>query len=74
MPIYFPGIANVSLAATVKRPIKTFELSFNMNRTVNGLTLPIKCYMMYGVSLGSCSYNGARLCQIMNDSLLENLG
>ena len=48
---------------------ETMETSLNIIRTVSGITLPIKCYLVAGKPVGSCTY--ASLCELLQDLLDE---
>lgn len=39
--------------------------SLNIVRTVAGITLPIRCYLVQGVYVGSCTYND--MCSLLKD-------
>ncbi|CAF2685305.1 unnamed protein product [Rotaria sp. Silwood2] len=65
MPIHYPGIINLTLAHTVKRSIKTFQLSVDILRIVSGIRLPVKCYLIDGLYVGSCRYTGDQLCTLI---------
>jgi len=67
MPILNPGEAHLSFKANLKRPIKTIRTVLNIVRAVSGINLPIKCYKVSGVEVGSCDYKD--LCLVLKTML-----
>ncbi|CAF0872980.1 unnamed protein product [Adineta ricciae] len=67
MPILNPGEALLTLRANLKRPIQKIRTVLKIVRTVSGITLPVKCYKIDGVEVGSCDY--ADLCVVLQTML-----
>ncbi|CAF4606186.1 unnamed protein product [Rotaria sp. Silwood1] len=66
MPIINPGQAFLTFTANLKRPIKTIQTTLKINRAVSGINLPIRCYKVDGMEVGSCTYTDlCRVLQIM---------
>ena len=51
---------------SVSGPLKT---SLNIVRSVNGIKLPIRCYIAQGINVGSCTY--ADICLFLKQVLPE---
>ncbi len=45
------------------------RVSLNIIRTVSGITLPVRCYIVNGVNVGSCTYPD--LCEFLQSILTE---
>ena len=57
MPIIQPGKGRVSLALAANENIQgVVKLNLNIVRTVSGIKLPVRCYVVNGEQVGSCSY------------------
>ncbi|UJR38041.1 hypothetical protein I4U23_030723 [Adineta vaga] len=69
MPLYNPGPAFFSFNAILKRPVKTVKVSLDIIRSVNGIKLPVKCYIVNGQNVGSCTYPD--LCAFLQGILTE---
>ncbi|CAF3719059.1 unnamed protein product [Rotaria sp. Silwood1] len=67
MPIHYPGNINITLAHTIKRSIKTFQLSVDILRTVSNIRLPVRCYTVEGLRVGSCKYTGDEMCHLIKN-------
>ncbi|CAF4354863.1 unnamed protein product [Rotaria sp. Silwood2] len=67
MPIRYPGSINLTLAHTIKRPIKAFQLSVRIIRTIGGISLPFSCYIVKGFHVGSCDYTSDQICHLINN-------
>ncbi|CAF1131861.1 unnamed protein product [Adineta steineri] len=67
MPIINPGEAFLTFKAYLKRPIQKIRVVLKIVRTVAGIALPIKCYKVDGVSVGSCDYED--LCLVLKSLL-----
>ncbi len=44
-------------------------MSLNIIRTVSGITLPVRCYIVNGQNVGSCTYPD--LCKFLQDTVTE---
>ena len=68
-PILHPGVATFSYETSFLRPVSgRLPTTFNIIRTVAGLSLPVRCTIGFGFYFGSCSYPD--LCQdFMQDVL-----
>ncbi|CAF0893114.1 unnamed protein product [Rotaria sordida] len=51
----------------IKRPIKTFKLSVDILRTVSGIRLPVRCYIVDGLPVGSCNYTADEMCKLISN-------
>ncbi|CAF2398521.1 unnamed protein product [Rotaria sp. Silwood2] len=67
MPIMNPGQAFLTFVANLKRPIKTIQTTLKINRAVSGINLPIRCYKIDGLDVGSCTYTD--LCRVLKTML-----
>ncbi|UJR36792.1 hypothetical protein I4U23_029505 [Adineta vaga] len=67
MPILNPGEGFITLRANLIRPIKKIRTILKIVRKVSGITLPVKCYKVDGVEVGSCDY--ADLCLVLQTML-----
>ncbi|CAF0767658.1 unnamed protein product [Rotaria sordida] len=67
MPIVNPGQAFLTFIANLKRPIKTIQTALKINRAVSGINLPIRCYKVQGIEVGSCTYKD--LCAVLKTML-----
>ena len=57
MPIEHPGPMPFILSGRVKREIRgVVKSDFKIIRTVSGIALPIRCYLVNGNYIGSCVY------------------
>ncbi|UJR33828.1 hypothetical protein I4U23_021252 [Adineta vaga] len=64
MPIIQPGEGTVSVSVAATENIKgVIKADLNIIRKVSGIQLPIKCYIVEGEFVGSCSYPD--LCGLM---------
>ena len=67
----YPGEHVADFRAVVQRKIDgALPATFNMIRTVAGLSLPVRCFVMQGISVGSCSYTD--LCKDVFRDILGN--
>ena len=68
-PILHPGVATCSYETSFLRQISgRLPTTISIIRTVAGFALPVRCTIVQGVSIGSCSY--IDLCQdFMQDAL-----
>jgi hypothetical protein len=58
MPIMTPGNHTLKIKATTTREISgPLKTTLAVNRFVAGLNLPIRCYLVGGISTGSCTWN-----------------
>ena len=46
--------------------VENFQLSAEILRTVSGIRLPIRCYLINGLHIGSCTYTGDQLCKLIS--------
>jgi len=68
MPIRHPGELVLALTASNRREIKgAVKSKVTIKRAVSGLSLAIRCYLVNGNQVGSCSYPD--LCQLLNSVL-----
>lgn len=68
LPITHPGPMPFVLSAKSIREIRgAVKSTLTIKRTVNGITLPISCYLSNGNYVGSCTYND--LCELMKSVL-----
>lgn len=68
MPILHPGPMPFTLVAKSIREIRgKVKSTLSIKRTVNGITLPISCYLSNGIYVGSCTYDD--LCELMKSVL-----
>jgi hypothetical protein len=59
-PIFHPGDMTLSVKASSKRLVQgDVKTDMNIIRTVVGLALPVRCTIVQGLSVGSCSYKDA---------------
>ncbi|CAF1405800.1 unnamed protein product [Adineta ricciae] len=65
-PFIYPGVISAKLKATVKHSISSFDVNMNIVRTINGIQLPIKCFIFDGANVGSCRYSSDKVCDHMN--------
>ena len=66
-----PGEHVVDFRAVVQRKIDgALPATFNMIRTVTGISLPIRCTIVQGLGIGSCSYTD--LCKDFFRDILGN--
>ncbi|UJR17852.1 hypothetical protein I4U23_004751 [Adineta vaga] len=66
MPLIYPDAINATLIATVKRPISFYTVSLKIERTISGIKLPIKCYLLDGNQVGACQYRSETVCDYIN--------
>merc|ERR1712127_779281 len=68
MPIRHPGELVLALTASNRREIKgAVKSKVTINRAVSGLSLAIRCYLVDGNQVGSCTYDD--LCGLLNGVL-----
>jgi len=64
MPIIQPGTAKLTFSISTTEFIKgVIKADLNIIRKVSGIPLPVKCYIIDGHPVGSCSYPD--LCSLM---------
>ena len=64
MPIIQPGAGKISFSIAATENIKgVIKADVNIVRTVSGIKLPVRCYIVQGENVGSCSYPD--LCNLM---------
>ncbi|CAF2104507.1 unnamed protein product [Rotaria magnacalcarata] len=56
MPVYNPGPASITLKIELKKAVKTVGVNLNIIRSVSGIKLPVRCYLVDGAYVGSCNY------------------
>lgn len=65
MPIVHPGTANVQLSIDLLRGlVGKIKTNVDLKRTVNGLTLNVRCFLANEHYYGSCSYDD--LCEMVD--------
>ncbi|CAF3083449.1 unnamed protein product [Rotaria socialis] len=67
IPILHPGEAFLTFEADLKRPINTIATALKIVRTVSGIKLPVNCYKVEGLDVGSCNYTD--LCVVLKTML-----
>ncbi|CAF1180594.1 unnamed protein product [Didymodactylos carnosus] len=66
MPVTSPGNAVITFKAHTTRPIKgVLRTKLDIMRTVSGIPLPVRCYIVDGKEVGSCTYPD--LCALIKE-------
>ncbi|CAF0878512.1 unnamed protein product [Rotaria sordida] len=64
MPIVQPGKGTLSFAIAASEPIQgVIKMTLDIVRKVSGIPLPVRCYIVQGEQVGSCTYPD--MCALM---------
>ncbi|CAF3846366.1 unnamed protein product [Adineta steineri] len=69
MPIINPGPASMTFVAQLKKPVTILYIDLNIIRTVSGIALPVRCYIVNGQNVGSCTYPD--ICAFIKDLVTD---